>query len=71
MKIKEWFEREYVLKYYEIKGIIILAILSTLLLISIWPNYNYNALESNWLFLVILIVIFLIIGWIWKKFPST
>lgn len=67
MKIKEWFEREYHLKYYEIKGIIILTMLLTLLLISIWPNYNYVALQSNWSLLVILIVIFLII---WKKFPS-
>ena len=66
-KIKEWFEREYSLKYYEIKCIIIITMLSTFLLVKIWPRLRNDALEFVWYWYVILIVIFSLI---WKLHSS-
>jgi hypothetical protein len=67
MKIKELFERKYTLKYYEIKGIIIITLISTLLLVNIWPRFLSDVLEVSWYFYVILIVILLIFWKIWKR----
>jgi len=69
-KIKELFEREYSLKYYEIKGIIIITMLSTLLLVKIWPRFRNDVLEFAWYGYVILIVIFSLIWFIWKRHSS-
>jgi amino acid permease len=70
MKLKEWFEREYTLKYYEIKGIVIITLLSTLLLINVWPRFRNDALEFTWYWYVILIVILLITWKMWRKHSS-
>ena len=67
MKIKELFEKKYTLRYYEIKGIIIITLLSTLLLINIWPRFLSDALEFSWYLYVALIVLLLIVWKIWKK----
>ncbi len=69
-KIKEYFEKEYTLKYFEIKGIIIITLLSTLFLIKIWPRFRNDALEFAWYWYVILIVI-LVFVWIkWRSHSS-
>ena len=67
IKLKEYFEEEYTLKYFEIKGIVIVTMLSTLLLINIWPRFRNDVLEFGWYLHMILIAIFLLIWVIWRK----
>jgi len=67
MKIKELLGRKYTLKRYELNGIIIITLLSSFLLINIWPRFLSDVLEVSWYVYVILIVILLIIWKIWKK----
>ena len=67
MKIKELLERKYTLKYYEIKGIILITLLSAFLLINIWPRFLDDILEVSWYVYVIIIIILLIFWKIWKK----
>jgi len=69
-KIKEYFEKEYTLKYFEIKSIIIITLLSTLFLIKIWPRFRNDALEFPWYGYVILIVILAFIWMKWRSHPS-
>ena len=68
MKLKHWFEMDMDFKYFEIKFIIIITLLSTLLLINIWPRFRNDALEFHWLWYLILIAIISIIWIIWKKY---
>ncbi len=68
MKLKQWFEMDMDFKYFEIKFIIIITLLSTLLLINIWPRFRNDALEFHWFWYLILIAIVSIIWIIWKKY---
>jgi hypothetical protein len=69
-KIREYFEKKYTLKYFEIKGIIIITLLSTLFLIKIWPRFRNDALEFPWHWYVILIVILVFIWIKWRSHLS-
>jgi|TARA_Y100000310_G_scaffold144610_1_gene143847 hypothetical protein len=66
-KIKEYFEKEYTLKYFEIKGMVIITLLSTLFLIKIWPRFRNDALEFTWYWYVILIVVLAVIWIKWRS----
>jgi len=70
MKIRERFEKEYTLKYFEIKGIVIITMLSTLLLVNIWPRFRNDVLEFSWYWHILLIVLFSLILIIWRNHSS-
>lgn len=69
-KIKKYFEKEYTLKYFEIKAILIVTLLSTLFLIKIWPRFRNDALEFPWYWYVILIVLIVFIWIKWRSHSS-
>ncbi len=69
-KIKKYFEKEYTLKYFEIKGIIIITLLSTLFLIKIWPRFRNDVLEFPVYWYVILIALLTIIWVTWRNHSS-
>ena len=69
-KLKELFEKEYTLKYFEIKAIIIITLLSTLFLIKIWPRFRNDALEFAWYLYVILITAIILIWIMWRNHSS-
>ena len=62
MGLKERFQRKITMKVYERQCMIIITLLTTLLLINIWPRFRSDAMSVDWYWYVILIVIFLIIG---------
>jgi len=70
MKLRQRLEKDMTFKYFEIKFIIIITLLSTLLLINIWPRFRNDALEFHWFWYLILIVILSIIWIIWKRYWS-
>ena len=70
MNLKQWLEMDMTFKYFEIKFIIIITLLLTLLLINIWPRFRNDALEFGWYGYLILIAIISIIWIIWKKYWS-
>ncbi len=70
MKIKEYFEKKYTLKYFEIKAMLIVTMLSTLFLIKIWPRFRNDALEFSWYWYVILITTVSLTWVIWRSRSS-
>jgi len=68
MKLKQRLEMDMTFKYFEIKFIIIITLLSTLFLINIWPRFRNDTLEFPWYGILLLIVICLIIWKIWKTY---
>ncbi len=70
MKLKQWLEKDMGFKYFEIKFMIIITLLSTLLFINIWPRFRNDALEFTWYWYVILIAILVFIWIIWRKHSS-
>jgi hypothetical protein len=69
-KIKEYFEKKYTLRYFEIKSMIIITLLSTLFLVNVWPRFRNDVLEFPWYGYVILIAILAIIWIIWRNHAS-
>ena len=60
MKLKEFVNRKITMRSYERNLIIVITLLSTLLLLNIWPRFRYDALSVPWYAYVILIVLFAI-----------
>ena len=60
MNLRKRFEMDLSLKYYEIKFIII-TLLSTLLLINIWPRFRNDVMSVDRYWYVISIAILLIV----------
>jgi len=60
MKLEKRFKRKIIMKVYERQCMIIITLLSTLLLLNIWPRFRSDVLLVPWYAYVILIIIFLI-----------
>lgn len=60
MKLKEFVNRKITMRAYERNLIIVITLLSTLLLLNIWPRFRYDALSFPLYAYVILIIIFAI-----------
>jgi len=70
-KIKKYFEREYTFKYFEIKAMIIITMISTLFLIKLWPRFRNDTLEFPWYGYVTLIAILVFIWLTWRSHSSS
>jgi uncharacterized membrane protein YqjE len=60
MKIKELFQRKITMTVLQRQCMIIVTLLSTLCLMTIWPRFRTDAMSLEWYVYLILIVIFLI-----------
>jgi hypothetical protein len=60
--LKERFQRKVTMKVYERQCLVIITLLTTLLLINIWPRFRSDAMSVGWYWYVILIAIFLIVA---------
>ena len=60
MNLKKLVNRKITMRSYERNLIIVITLLSTLLLLNIWPRFRYDALSVPWYAYVILIVLFTI-----------
>ena len=60
MGIKERFRRKITLTVLQMDCLIIVTLLSTLCLVTVWPRFRNDALSPDWYVYLILIVIFLI-----------
>jgi hypothetical protein len=67
MNLKEWFEMDMDFKYFELKFIVIITLISTLFLVNIWPRFRDDVIEFSWLGYLIIIAIVSIIWIIWRK----
>jgi hypothetical protein len=61
MRIKEIVYREFRLKWYELTFLLVTTLLGTLLLLNIWPRFLNDALEFEWWFYVVFIIILFVI----------
>ena len=68
MKLKDWFSRAYKIKYFQLKSMIIVTMLSTLLLVNIWERFRSDVLSLGWLWYIVLIIIFAIPLFINKEY---
>jgi len=60
MNIKERFQRKIQMTVLQRQSLIIVTMLSTLLLLSIWPRFLDDALSLPWYIYLIMDIIFLI-----------
>ena len=60
MKIKERFQRKISMTVLQRQCLIIVTLLSTLLLINVWPRFRTDAMSLDWYVYLILIIVFLI-----------
>ncbi len=60
MKLKERWNKKITMKIYQMRLGIIITLLTTLLLINIWPRFRYDVLSLPWYVYIILIALFLI-----------
>jgi len=58
MDLKKRLQRKKTLTVLEIKSLIIVTMLSTLLLITNWPRFLSDAMEVKWYLYVVVIIIF-------------
>ena len=68
MTLKEYFSKPYKIKYYQLKSIIIVTMLTTLLSVNIWDRLRSDALSFGWLWYIVLIIIFSIPLFINKEY---
>jgi len=68
MTLKEYFFKPYKIKYYQLKSIIIVTMLTTLLLVNIWDRLRSDVLSFGWLGYIVLIIIFSIPMFINKEY---
>ncbi|MGI9443226.1 MAG: hypothetical protein ACR2N1_12215 [Rubripirellula sp.] len=57
MRIKDRFRQEVKMSVLQRQSMIIVTMLSTLFLVSIWPRFLADALSVNWAVYVVLIVV--------------
>jgi len=57
-KLKKRLNQKITLRYYKLKCMVIVTLLSTLFLINIWPRFLNDVLEFPWYLYIILIVLF-------------
>ncbi len=60
MKIKERFQRKISMTVLQRQCLIIVTLLSTLLLITVWPRFRTDAMSVGWYVYLILVIVFLI-----------
>ena len=60
MKIKERFQRKISMTVLQRQCLIIVTLLSTLLLITVWPRFRTDAMSVDWYVYLILVIFFLI-----------
>ena len=60
MNLKELVNRKITMKAYERNLIVVITLLSTLLLLNIWPRFRYDVLSFPLYGYIILIVLFAI-----------
>ncbi len=60
MKLKERFQRKISMTVLQRQCMIIVTLMSTLLLITVWPRFRTDAMSLDWYVYLILIIVFLI-----------
>ena len=60
MKLKERFQRKISMTVLQRQCMIIVTLMSTLLLITVWPRFRTDAMSLGWYVYLILIIVFLI-----------
>ncbi|PKK82981.1 MAG: hypothetical protein CVT49_10985 [candidate division Zixibacteria bacterium HGW-Zixibacteria-1] len=60
MTIKERFQRKITMTALQRQCMLIVTLLSTLFLLSVWPRFRSDAMSLDWYVYLILILIFLI-----------
>ena len=60
MNLEKRFKRKITMRSYERNLIMVITLLSTLLLLNIWPRFRSDALSVPWYAYIILIVLFVI-----------
>jgi hypothetical protein len=58
MGLKERFQRSITMTVLQRQCMIIVTLLSTLLLLTIWPRFRSDALSLDWYVYLILVIIF-------------
>ena len=57
MTFKEYMSKPYKIKYYQLKSIVIVTMLSTLLLANVWDRFRNDVVSLHWFWYIVLIVI--------------
>jgi uncharacterized membrane protein YqjE len=60
MKLKERFQRKISMTVLQRQCLIIVTLMSTLLLITVWPRFRTDAMSVSWYVYLILVIVFLI-----------
>lgn len=60
MSLKELLQRKITMTVIQRQSMIIVALLSTLLLITVWPRFLNDAMSVAWYVYLLLIIIFMI-----------
>lgn len=60
MNLKKRFHKRITMKVYQMRSMVIITLLATLLLVNVWPRFRSDLLSVPWWVYIILIVLFAI-----------
>ncbi|MCK5624760.1 hypothetical protein KAI04_02880 [Candidatus Pacearchaeota archaeon] len=60
MKLKKRIHKKVTMEVYQMRSMIIITLLATLLLVNVWSRFKEDVLSISWYIYVILIVLFAI-----------